>query len=109
MILTVSVHSEGATRPVPGSPVRVQVRDTGIADAPAVVVAEASGVVRQGPGDCLDIVALSVGNIPRHATIWVHVDVDRDGRVTKGDYVTTASYPIQPDREAGIRVTVKLV
>lgn len=109
MILTVAIHSEGATRPLPGSPVRVQVRDTGLADAPAVVVAEAAGVVQEGQGDCLETINVSVGDLPRHATVWAHVDVDRDGRVSKGDYITMMSYPVPPGREVRMRVAVRPV
>jgi hypothetical protein len=109
MILTVAIHSEGPTKPPAGSPVRVQVRDTGLADAPAVVVAEASGVVRTGQGDCLDTVDLTLGDVPRHATVWAHVDVDRDGRVSKGDYISTMSYPVPSGLEVRMRVAVRPV
>ena len=108
MTLTVEIQPEGATRPAQGSPITVQLRDTSLADAPAIVVAEATGVVRQG-GECLDTVDLTISSVPRHATIWVHVDVDRDGRVTKGDYITTASYPLQTRQGSPMRVIVRLV
>ncbi|MEX5217471.1 MAG: hypothetical protein AB7G68_10725 [Nitrospiraceae bacterium] len=109
MILTVAIHSEGPTKPPTGSPVRVQVRDTGLADAPAVIVAEANGVVRTGQGDSLDTVDLTLGDVPRHATVWAHVDVDRDGRVSKGDYISTMSYPVPSGLEVRMRVAVRPV
>ena len=33
------------------------------------------------------------GSLPDGTTVWVHLDVDRDGRVSRGDYITTQSYP----------------
>lgn len=109
MILTVAIYSEGPTKPRAGSPVRVQVRDTGLADAPAVVVAEARGEVQAGQVDCLETVDLNLGELPRHATVWAHVDVDRDGRVSKGDYISTMSYPVPSGPQARVRVAVRPV
>ena len=39
--------------------------------------------------------------------VRAHVDVDRDGAVSRGDFVTTAAYPVRSDET--VRVAVKKV
>jgi hypothetical protein len=39
--------------------------------------------------------------------VRAHVDVDRDGAVSKGDFVTTAAYPVRGDET--VRVAVRKV
>lgn len=99
---------EGAERPPPGAPLVVQVCDTTYADAPSQVVAETRGGVREGEDPVLESVevpfaAAGAGDY----TVRVHVDVDGDGAVSPGDFVTTASYPARAD--AAVRVVVNKV
>lgn len=75
----------------------VRLEDVSRVDAAAILVAEqvirgvqAGGDVRQVGfaihGDALE---------PRaHYVVRVHVDVDNDGTVSVGDYVSTASHPV---------------
>ena len=58
--------------------------------------AELAAVIQEG------LKARDAGGTP---TVWVHVDTDRDGRVSRGDYVTVQSYPASPQ----LRVVVKQV
>jgi hypothetical protein len=100
-----------AGRPPAAAPVVVQVRDTSLADAPATVLAEARGQVRGELGSWLDTVeiGLPAGTAGRDTTVWAHVDVDGDGRVSRGDFVTTASHPVPPGDEVRVAVGVRQV
>jgi len=109
VVLKVRVFVEGSSRPPEGRTVRVQARDTALEDAPATTVAEALGTVSHGHGTLIDTVELRIADVPRHTTIWAHVDVDGDGRVSVGDYVTTTSYPVPAHDEAQVDVRVRLV
>lgn len=42
-------------------------------------------------------------------TAWAHVDVDGDGRVSKGDWVTVQSYPVPGGVAARVAVSVRRV
>jgi uncharacterized lipoprotein YbaY len=78
--------------------VYVRVQDTSHTDAPASIVAEQ---VLQGvnivPG--APPLAFTVHGIPENPraryVVRVHADVNGDGKVSKGDYVSTQSYPVQ--------------
>jgi hypothetical protein len=102
------IVEDGARLPE-GCPIRVEVRDTSLEDAPAPTVAEGRGAVGREPGPQLDTIELRIATLPRHTTVWVHVDVDGDGRVSPGDYVTTASYPVPAGDAARLDVKVRRV
>lgn len=81
--------------------VRVQVEEVGRLDAPSTVVAEQRI-------DDVDIEASSevpfalevpagLGGPGQHYSVRVHIDVTGSGAVTKGDYVSTAAYPVMTD------------
>lgn len=78
--------------------VRVQVEDVSRMDAPSTVVAEQTlGDVDLVEGAELPFrVDVPAGLIERGHTysVRVHIDVTGTGEVTKGDYVSTASYPV---------------
>jgi hypothetical protein len=42
-------------------------------------------------------------------TVWAHVDVDRDGKVSAGDYLTVQSFPLPRVATPRAEVTVKRV
>jgi hypothetical protein len=109
MLVIVDVSVEGDERPAAGAPIHVEVRDTSLADAPAQTVGAADDVVRGESGRWLDTVELNVPRLPAHSTVWAHVDVDRDGRVSRGDFITTAAYPVSPGDEVRVAVTVRKV
>lgn len=106
MLLVVDVVSAPGHRPPAGSPVRVELRDVSLADAASVTVAAAEGHVGAAPGQPLATVELTVADVPRDSTVWALVDVDRDGRTSKGDFLTTAAYPVRPSDRARVTVTV---
>jgi uncharacterized lipoprotein YbaY len=109
VVVTVEISAEGGQRPAPGTPLRVELRDVSLADAPSEVIARAEGSVRGSLGRWLETIELSVPELPESSTIWVHVDVDRDGKVSPGDFITTAAYPVSPGEEARVTVSVRRV
>jgi uncharacterized lipoprotein YbaY len=95
-----------------GARIIVRLENVSRADAPASVAAEK---VWEGPGGPWPTGAALPFNLPVPAvnpgasyTIRVLIDVDRDGRLGQGDYISTESYPVltygQPQF---VRVTVK--
>ena len=94
----------------PGSPVRAEIRDTLMADAAATTLKEARAVVPQSGQAAALAMALEVEVVPDGATVWVHVDADRDGRVSIGDFITMQSYPVARHvPEQTLNVTVRRV
>ncbi len=83
----------------------VQIRDSGLQDAPAIVLGEGRGVV-QLHGASLATLEISMNPSSRALTVWAHVDADNDGRVSKGDYVTSRSYPLPRDPDPRLPITV---
>jgi putative lipoprotein len=93
MLVVVEVNTRDPEPPPMGSRVRVEVRDTSLADAPAVTLGRADGQVR-GRGAWLETLDVEVEAVPLGTTAWAHVDVDGDGAVSRGDLLTTASYEV---------------
>ena len=106
--MRVEVVSEGGEAPPVGASLHVQVLDTTYADAPARVVAETTANVehdREGEAHTVEVDADLTGNADYR--IRAHVDVDGDGAVGPGDYVTTAAHPARADEP--VRVVVKKI
>jgi hypothetical protein len=101
--------AEPGDRPPAGSPLRVEVRDTTYEDALAETVCGIDAAVRDEPGAALAVVELVLPRRPDVSPIWVHVDVDGDGRVSLGDYVTMASYPVPAGDGERVAVAVRRV
>jgi uncharacterized lipoprotein YbaY len=81
-----------------GGTVYVRLEDVSRADAPSRIVAEQ--VIRHvgyQPGQTGTLAFELRGQVPdEHARyiVSVHVDVDGDGQVSRGDYITMESYPV---------------
>jgi hypothetical protein len=104
MELTVEIVAAGVDQPRAGAPVIVEIRDAAYQDASSTTVAGTRTTSTGG-----DVVARATLSCEarRGAIVWVHVDVDGDGRVSTGDYITMQSYPV---REGGaMRVEVRRV
>jgi uncharacterized lipoprotein YbaY len=94
-----------------GATVYVLLEDTSLADAPARVVAEEIlRDVSHTAGSSTRLPFALSGVIPDERSrysVRVHVDVDGDGQVSRGDFITMESYPVltfgNPDQ-----VTVKV-
>ena len=109
MVIVIEVSVAGETRPPAGTPIRVEARDTSWADAPAETIASVEGLVRGEAGSWLDTVEIEIERVPEDCAIWAHIDVDGDGRVSPGDFVTTASHPVRGDGEVRVPVMVRMV
>lgn len=109
MVVIVEVSVAGPDRPPLGTEVTVQVRDVTLADASSELVAETKAKVRGQVGNWLDTVELEVPRRPAASTIWAHADVDADGRVGKGDFITMESFPLPAGEEVRVPITIRKV
>src|SRR5438045_3746378 len=94
---TVVVRSQGPEALPLGAPVIVEIRDVLYEDEPATVAARAAGAVTgPWPGDPTGIARIEVElqTPPEAGIVFVHVDLDGDGRLSIGDLVTMQSYPV---------------
>jgi len=108
MVAIIELVASEHDRPPEGTPIRVEVRDTSLADARSVKVAGVDSVVRGRLGTWLDTVEIDVDPADS-LTVWALADVDGDGEVGVGDYITQASYPVPQAQEARITVTLRRV
>lgn len=102
--LVVEVTTDDPAGLPAGSPVVVQVRDTGLQDVIAPTVAEGRATAA-APAAASVPVELDLEDGPGERGVWAHVDADRDGRVGPGDLVTTESFPVPP---GATRMTVRV-
>jgi hypothetical protein len=116
VLLLVEVVVEGQDRPPAGAPLRLEVRDTTMADTEAPLIAETRSSVAGEQSSWLQNVELEVPDAsvdPRgRLTAFAHVDVDGDGALSPGDFITTRSYAVPseaPGAEARIQVAVKRI
>lgn len=110
LTVVVDVAPGESAPPRSGAPVVLQLRDMTYVDVANPVVAEAR--TRAGAHDTpLAAMQLEVpDDAPRNLGLWAHVDVDEDGRVSSGDFVSTAAYPVTAsDAGSPMRVFVKRV
>ncbi len=96
-------------RPPEGSSLIIQVRDTAVQDAPATILGETRSKVAGGGGELLATIEVGTKTRGVRPEVWAHVDVDGDGRVSRGDYVTMQSYPIPDGARPLLEVTVNRV
>ena len=94
MPLQLTITSATGNPLPPGSPLRVEVRDTSLADAPAVLVRRVDVTVAAAGTVTSVLVPVEPADLPDGASVWAHVDVDRDGRVSRGDFLSMESYPV---------------
>ena len=111
MTLIVDIIITELPRPPVGTPIILQIRDTSLQDAPATIITEIQGTVDNRQGKKLTSIELSpnmkISGMP--PTIWVHVDTNRDGRISKGDFVNVQSYSLPSESGAVIEIEVKRV
>lgn len=86
-------RSDGQPLP-PGSILRLEVRDTSLADAPAVVLTQVEHTVPAVGTTPSLAVTLDLPSVPDGATVWAHLSPARHARVHRGDFITTESYPV---------------
>ncbi|WP_255336801.1 YbaY family lipoprotein [Methanosarcina sp. KYL-1] len=84
---------ESLETPVESATVYIRLNDVSLADAPSTVIAETSiegvSVGLEGEGSIPYTLGFPELVDNRSYSLYVHVDVDGDGSVSKGDYVTT--------------------
>lgn len=114
MDLTVSVVTRGPA-PAPGTPLRVEVRDTTTQDAAAIVLARVDTTTEDpdlavpgAPAGLLATVHLEVPDAPTtrgaDLTVFAHVAVDGGEEVAVGDLLTVQSYPVADAAELQVEV-----
>jgi uncharacterized lipoprotein YbaY len=100
-----TIQFEDVRQPAQDVTVYVRVEETSRLDAPAARIAE---VVLRGvhvfPGSLpIPFTMRDVFSAPSgRYVVRVHADVDGDGQVTRGDYVSMQSYPVLTNSEADI-------
>ena len=104
MSVIVEVTTEGAEQPPAGSRVIVQLLDTTYADAPAAVLVEDVGMTVASDSPVIHTAVVEPIEVGGAATVRVHVDVDGDGEVSRGDFVTTQSYPLAGSEPMSVAV-----
>lgn len=113
MLLHVDIVVDGPQPPPVGAPVRVQVRDTSLADVEAPLIAETTSAVAGEPSRPL----VTTVDVPestldprRRLSLFVHVDIDGDGALSSGDFITTQSYPVpRGDPEVRLEAAVQQI
>lgn len=83
--------------PPAAAPVRVEIRDVSLQDAPATTLAVADAeVAYDGEGGPLAACELEIDVEPGPDALvaWVLVDADGDGQVSVGDWVSFQSHPV---------------
>lgn len=109
MTVDVELFAEEAAAVTRGSPILVQVRDTALQDAPATILGETRGTVIGPRGALLAKLQIVVRELGNQPTIWAYVDIDGDGRVSRGDLVTVQSFPVPPDPHPRVQVILRRV
>ena len=109
MLIEVNITSSSGEAFPPGSPLKVELRDTSMQDVAAIVVKQVHTSVPKADRTTSVPVTLEVATVPDGTTLWAHIDVDRDGRVSKGDFVTVESYPVTRAPAQSLTVRVKKV
>ena len=87
---------------------KIRVLDVTFADAPSIEVASTS-VTLTGPGPHAFTVPMPVVRADVRYAVQAHVDVDGDGNVSKGDFITMESFPVFNGYPSTVDITVKRV
>ena len=109
-LLTGNVIVEGG-RGFSGAQMRIMVEDVSRLNAASISIAEKIiDGVSYDPTDGASLAFSLHGEVPddrANYAVRVHIDVDRDGRVSRGDYITMESYPVLTQGHPE-RVTVRV-
>lgn len=104
----VLASATGAALP-PGAPLSVELRDTSLQDTTAVLLKRVLTSVPQTGITHSLAVSMDVATVPDGATVWAHLDVDGDGRVSPGDLISTESYPVTPASRQALTIRLTKV
>jgi uncharacterized lipoprotein YbaY len=104
---------DGAPVDLTGASVKIRVDDVSRADAQSVPVAEHPLPVLPRGATTAAAIPFEVHAGPLDArarySIWAHVDMDRDGQISAGDFITMESFPVSAGTTAYHRVRVRRV
>jgi uncharacterized lipoprotein YbaY len=107
-----TVRFEDVRRPIDAT-VYVRVEEAGRLDAAATRIAETvlPGVHVEPGSAPIPFTVRGVPAVPSGRTlVRVHADVDGDGRISRGDFVSMQSYPVATDADRdGIAIVVREV
>jgi|tagenome__1003787_1003787.scaffolds.fasta_scaffold19331115_2 hypothetical protein len=104
------IIQSGEGDPLPeGGSVNIEIRDTSLADAPAVTLKRVSVSVPKARRTMSLPVAIELRSVPDGTTVYAHLDADGDGRVSRGDYVTVESYPLTREPEQHLTLRMRRV
>src|SRR5438093_1663519 len=109
-VVSGSISFEDGHSPFASATIYVQLEDVSVADGPSVVLSQQvlHGVAPPEPGRAVAF-RVSAGTLDprRRYNLRVHVDLDGDGTVSSGGFVTVQRYPVVPGRETGLAVVVR--
>ena len=112
MTINGTIRFQDVTKPSRHVTVYVRVEETGRPDAPASRVGEVvlrnvdvSAAASPLPFTIRDVAAAPAA----HRVVRVHADLDGDGRVSRGDYVSMQSYPVTADTSGRMEIVVREV
>lgn len=108
MVVIITVDAPADDRPPEGTPLRLELRDTSLQDAPSRTLRSVETTVRGRHGSWLETVEIEV-EPSDDLTVWALADVDGDGEVGLGDYTTQASFPVPNAAESRVRVMLRRV
>jgi uncharacterized lipoprotein YbaY len=106
------ISFEGGVPRFAAATIYVRLEDVSVLDSPSVVLSQqVLQDVRPPDGGRGVPFRVDAGAVDpaRRCNLRVHVDVDGDGRVSAGDFVTVQSYPVTPGHRTELRVVVRSV
>ena len=98
LLVSGDIYFEETSKPVSNATVYIRLEDVSRLDAASVLISEEILYDAALVGDGKDRLNFKLyGEVPDAKAdyiVRVHVDVDKDGQVSQGDYITMESYPV---------------
>jgi hypothetical protein len=105
MIVAVDIEvAPSNDRPPEGAQVIAEVRDTTVQDASSLTLGRATGEVTAGEGPLLASLEVEYEDSGGDLRLWAHVDVDGDGAVGAGDWITMQAFAVRPSDRLRVEV-----
>jgi hypothetical protein len=112
MTIAGTIRFQNVSKPAHRVTVFVRVEEIGQAEGPASRIAEVilRNVDISAEASPLPFTIANVTVVPGgRQVVRVHADVDGDGRVSRGDYVSMQSYPVTADTSGRMEIVVREV
>lgn len=96
LLVSGQVLFDADSQPLSNATLYVRLEDVSRADAQSRIVAERviRGVSSQTSSPLLFEIRGNLGSEGRQVNVRVHIDVDGDGQISPGDYISMQSYPV---------------